>query len=55
VNYVLAQLGLGRANAMTGNIPAATEEYKYFFSLWNDADPDTRILRQAKAEYAKLQ
>jgi hypothetical protein len=24
-------------------------------SLWNDADPDIPILKQAKAEYAKLQ
>jgi len=24
-------------------------------SLWKDADPDIPILKQAKAEYAKLQ
>jgi len=24
-------------------------------NLWNDADPDIPILKQAKAEYAKLQ
>jgi hypothetical protein len=24
------------------------------FSLWKDADPDIPILKQAKAEYAKL-
>jgi len=26
-----------------------------FLSLWKDADPDIPILKQAKAEYAKLQ
>jgi hypothetical protein len=25
------------------------------FALWKDADPDIPILKQAKAEYAKLQ
>jgi hypothetical protein len=32
--------------------PAA---YKDFLALWKDADPDIPILRQANAEYAKLQ
>ena len=26
-----------------------------FLALWKDADPDIPILKQAKAEYAKLQ
>jgi eukaryotic-like serine/threonine-protein kinase len=26
-----------------------------FRTLWKDADPDIPILKQAKAEYAKLQ
>jgi hypothetical protein len=29
--------------------------YKDFLNLWKDADPDIPILKQAKAEYAKLQ
>jgi hypothetical protein len=29
--------------------------YKDFLTLWKDADPDIPILKQAKAEYAKLQ
>ena len=29
--------------------------YLDFLSLWKDADPDIPILKQAKAEYAKLQ
>jgi len=28
--------------------------YQDFFALWKDADPDIPILKQAKAEYAKL-
>jgi DNA-binding winged helix-turn-helix (wHTH) protein/tetratricopeptide (TPR) repeat protein len=33
----------------------ALAAYKDFFTLWKDADPDIPILKQAKAEYAKLQ
>jgi hypothetical protein len=28
---------------------------KIFLTLWKDADPDIPILKEAKAEYAKLQ
>jgi hypothetical protein len=38
----LARVGLARA-------------YADFFALWKDADPDIPILKEAKAEYAKLQ
>jgi hypothetical protein len=30
----------------------ALAAYKDFLTLWNDADPDIPILKQAKAEYA---
>ena len=33
----------------------AREAYQDFLTLWKDADPDIPILKQAKAEYAKLQ
>jgi serine/threonine protein kinase/tetratricopeptide (TPR) repeat protein len=33
----------------------ALATYKDFLALWKDADPDIPILKQAKAEYAKLQ
>ena len=49
-----AQLGLARALATTDKSAARTA-YQDFFSLWKDADPDLPILKQAKAEYAKLQ
>jgi serine/threonine protein kinase/tetratricopeptide (TPR) repeat protein len=49
-----AQLGLARALATTDKSAARTA-YQDFFSLWKDADPDLPVLKQAKAEYAKLQ
>jgi predicted Zn-dependent protease len=50
---VLAYLHLGRAQAMSGD--KAKVAYRDFLTLWKDADPDIPVLRQAKAEYAKLQ
>jgi eukaryotic-like serine/threonine-protein kinase len=51
----LAQLGLARAYALEHKKDKAKVVYQDFFSLWKDADPDIPILKQAKAEYAKLQ
>jgi tetratricopeptide (TPR) repeat protein len=50
----LAHLELGRAYALTGDMTKAKAAYQNFLSLWKDADPDIPILKQAKAEYAKL-
>jgi eukaryotic-like serine/threonine-protein kinase len=50
----LARLGLARAYAMEGNAAKAKAAYQEFLTLWNNADPDIPILKQAKAEYAKL-
>jgi ATP/maltotriose-dependent transcriptional regulator MalT len=50
----LAVLGLARAYALGGDTAAARKSYQDFLALWKDADPDIPILRQAKAEYAKL-
>jgi hypothetical protein len=33
----------------------ALAAYKDFLALWKDSDPDIPILKEAKAEYAKLQ
>jgi tetratricopeptide (TPR) repeat protein len=52
---VLVHLQLGRANALNGDIAKAKSAYQDFLTLWKDADPDIPILKQAKAEYAKLQ
>ena len=51
----LARLGLARARAMAGNKDAARTAYQDLFAIWKDADPDLPLLKQAKAEYAKLQ
>jgi DNA-binding winged helix-turn-helix (wHTH) protein/tetratricopeptide (TPR) repeat protein len=60
----LAHLGLARANALqsktTQGVVAdaarvrALAAYNDFLTLWKEADPDIPILKQAKAEYAKL-
>ena len=52
---VLAHLQLGRAYAMQGDTIKAKAAYQDFLTLWKDADPDIPVLKQAKAEYAKLQ
>jgi len=51
----LAKLGLGRAYVAAGDTAKAKAAYQDFLALCKDADPDVPILKQAKAEYAKLQ
>jgi len=59
----LAHLGVARANALQSRTSQGVDAarvralaaYKDFLTLWKDADPDIPILKQAKAEYAKLQ
>jgi tetratricopeptide (TPR) repeat protein len=61
----LAHLGVARANAVQAQTlrgadvdlarTRALAAYKDFLTLWKDADPDIPVLRQARAEYAKLQ
>jgi hypothetical protein len=58
VNFVtgsLAHLQLGRAYAMAGDTSKAKTAYQDFLNQWKDADPDVPILKEAKAEYARLQ
>ena len=61
----LAHLGVARANALQSRTSQGADAdaarvralaaYKNFLTLWKDADPDIPILKQAKAEYGKLQ
>jgi eukaryotic-like serine/threonine-protein kinase len=61
----LARLGVARANALQAKSSQGADAdaarvralaaYKDFLTLWKDADPDISILKEAKAEYAKLQ
>jgi hypothetical protein len=50
----LAHLQIGRAYALQGDTAKARAAYTDFLTLWKDADADIPILKQAKAEYAKL-
>jgi tetratricopeptide (TPR) repeat protein len=61
----LAHLGVARANRQQASTSQGADAdaarvralaaYKDFLTLWKDADPDIPILKEAKAEYAKLQ
>jgi eukaryotic-like serine/threonine-protein kinase len=61
----LAHLGVARANALQARSSSGADAdlarsralaaYKDFLTLWKDADPDVPILKEAEAEYAKLQ
>ena len=54
IYWPLAHLGLARAYAMTGDDDKSLSQYREFLTLWKNADPDLRILKQAQAEYATL-
>jgi eukaryotic-like serine/threonine-protein kinase len=54
ITGALARLQLARAEHMSGNDKAAHIYYQDFLALWKDADPNISVLKQAKAEYAKL-
>jgi eukaryotic-like serine/threonine-protein kinase len=51
----LARLQLARAYVLARDSKRASGNYQEFFVLFKDADPDIPILKEAKAEYAKLQ
>jgi hypothetical protein len=50
----LAHLGLARAYVLRTDTERARAAYQDFFALWNDADPDIPVLKEARAEYANL-
>ncbi|HXK05160.1 MAG TPA: hypothetical protein VMS37_22350, partial [Verrucomicrobiae bacterium] len=50
----LARLEIGRAFALSGDKSKARAAYQDFLGLWKDADPAIPVLKQAKAEFAKL-
>jgi serine/threonine protein kinase/Tfp pilus assembly protein PilF len=61
----LAHLGVARANGQQARISKGADSdaarvralaaYKDFLALWKDADPNIPVLKEAKAEFAKLQ
>ena len=52
---VLVQLQLARAYALQHDTARARAAYQRFLATWEEADPNIPILKQAKAEHAKLQ
>jgi eukaryotic-like serine/threonine-protein kinase len=50
----MARLQLARALSASGDRAKSAAVYKDFLALWKDADPDTSVFKQAKAEYAAL-
>jgi predicted Zn-dependent protease len=55
IEIPVAQVGLARAKAKTGDTAGALKAYEAFFEMWKHADPDIPLLQEAKAEYARLQ
>jgi serine/threonine protein kinase/tetratricopeptide (TPR) repeat protein len=51
----LAHLQIGRAYVLAGDLVKAKAAYQEFFSLWKDADAGVPVLKDAKAEFARLQ
>jgi len=57
LNFVgasLARLQLGRAYVLSRDAVKAKSAYQEFFALWQDADADVPILKEARAEYGQL-
>jgi len=53
--YPLAHLGAARAYVLQKDTAHARTAYQDFFAAWKNADPDVPILKQAQAEYVRLQ
>ena len=50
----LARLQLARALVLSGDTVKAKGVYNDLLTLWKNADPDIRVLKDAQAEYARL-
>jgi tetratricopeptide (TPR) repeat protein len=50
----LAHLQLGRAYVVSGDMATAKKAYEDFLTVWKDADADTPVLEQARAEYTNF-
>jgi hypothetical protein len=51
----LARVELARAHVMAKETNQAKASYAGFLALWQAADSDLPLLRQARSEYAKVQ
>ena len=54
LNKPLSHIGLARTLAATGNTEGARREYQTFLEFWSGADQDLTLLRDVRAELAKL-
>lgn len=52
--YSLAQLGLARALALSGDAAKTRQAYETLFTMWKEADPDLPTLHAARLEYEQL-
>ena len=50
----MARLQLARALVLSGETVKAKSAYSDLLTLWKNADPDVPVLREARAEYARL-
>jgi len=50
----MARLQLARALVLSGDTVKAKSAYNDLFTLWKNADPDIPVLKEARAEYARL-
>ncbi len=51
----LAHLGIARAMALTGNTDASKKAYEAFLTLWQEADANLPIFKEARREAAQFQ
>jgi tetratricopeptide (TPR) repeat protein len=51
----LSELGLARAYSLEGDKAHSRVAYQNFLAQWKDADADIPLLKDAKAEYSKVQ
>ena len=52
--HVIVHVWRGRALVKAGRISEARNAYEQFLTRWKDADADLPLLKEAKAEYARL-
>ena len=50
----MARLQLARALALSGDTVKAKSAYDDLLTLWKNADPDIPVVKEARAEYARL-
>jgi hypothetical protein len=50
----MTRLQLARALALSGDTVKAKSVYTDLLTLWKNADPDLQLVKEARAEYARL-